>query len=419
MALIEKILARQILDSRGNPTIEVEAWSGNASAKAIVPSGASTGKHEALELRDEGKEFSGKSVLKAVKNVNELIAPKLIGLCFDEQKQIDELMIKLDNTSNKSKLGANAILGVSLAVCKLSALKNAIPLYKYIANLSGNKKICLPIPQLNVLNGGKHAGQENDVQETMLYPSKAKSFSEALRFSVEVYQELKKQLSKKFGWQSVLLGDEGGFAPPIKSETERLELLEKVLEELCLKEKFEFALDAAASEFFKEGKYFIGEKSFSSEELIDYWKNLVNEFKIYSLEDGLSEDDWLGWQALNKELGRKTQVVGDDLLVTNIFRIQKAVKEKSCNALLLKVNQIGTLTESIQAANLSFKNNWNVIVSHRSGETEDSFIADLVVGLNCGQSKFGAPARSDRNAKYNQLLRIEEALGKKAVYGRK
>ncbi|MDO8628033.1 MAG: phosphopyruvate hydratase [Candidatus Diapherotrites archaeon] len=419
MAIIDKIHARQVLDSRGNPTVEVEVWNGKDSAKAIVPSGASTGSFEALELRDGGKEFNGKSVLKAVKNVNEIIAPKLKGLNFEEQKQIDELMLKLDGTENKSKLGANAILGVSLAVCKLTAQKNAIPLYEHIAHLFGQKKVCLPVPMLNVLNGGKHAGQENDVQETMIMPLHAKTFSEGLRYSVEVYHALGKELKKKFGWQSVLLGDEGGFAPPIKTQQERLELLEKVLEELGLKDKFVFALDPASSEFFKNGNYFVGSKKFSSAEMVDYWKELGTTFPLWSLEDGMAEEDWAGWQLLNKTLGGKMQLVGDDLLVTNTERIEKAIQQKACNALLLKVNQIGTLTESFASAKKSFDAGWNVIVSHRSGETEDTFIADLAVGLGCGQSKFGAPARSDRNAKYNQLLRIEEQLGTKAVYGRK
>ncbi len=423
LSKIKKIIAREVLDSRGNPTIEADVFTEKCFASAIVPSGASTGSHEALELRDGDKSrYNGKGVLKAVNNVNKAISKKAVGLNCENQKKIDELMISLDGTENKSNLGGNSILGVSMAICKAAAIEKNINLFQYINNISNNKnkskKFTLPIPQLNIMNGGKHAGMENDIQEHMIIPVKFKSFSEALRAGVEVYHELGRLLKSKFGSQGILLGDEGGYVPKIDNVNERLELISKAIENAGYKNKIFLALDCAASEFFYSDYYKIGSKNYSPGELIDFYKNLIGKYSIVSIEDGMAEDHWNGWKQLNKELGSKIQIVGDDLLVTNTKRIAQAVKEKACNSLLLKVNQIGTVTEAIEAANLALKNKWNVVVSHRSGETEDSFIADLVAGLNAGQSKFGAPARSERTAKYNRLLRIEEELGNKAAFAK-
>ena len=423
MSKIKKISAREVLDSRGNPTIEVDVFTDKCFASAIVPSGASTGSHEALELRDGDKSmYNGKGVLKAVNNVNKIISKKIIGLNCENQKKIDELMINLDGTDNKSNLGGNAVVGVSMAVCKIASLEKNIDLFQYIKNISNNKnkskKFSLPVPQLNIMNGGKHAGMENDIQEHMIMPLKFKNFSEALRAGVEVYHALGKLLKEKFGSQGILLGDEGGYVPKIDNVEERLELIEQAINNTGYKNKVFLALDCAASEFFYSDYYKIGSKSYSLGELIDFYKNLIGKYSIISIEDGMAEDHWNGWKQLNKELGNKIQIVGDDLLVTNAKRIDQAVKDKACNALLLKVNQIGTVTEAIEAANLAFKNKWNVVVSHRSGETEDSFIADLVVGLGANQSKFGAPARSERTAKYNRLLKIEEELGSKAEFAK-
>ena len=417
---IKKIKAREVLDSRGNPTVEVDLFTNSFSVNAIVPSGASTGIHEALELRDGEKRYSGKGVLKAVDNVNRMIAKKIIGMDCRQQKGIDNMLIELDGTENKSNLGANAILGVSMAVCKAGAICQDLKLYEYIQKLSNSKKLILPIPQMNVINSGKHAGTENDVQEHMIMPIGFKSFNDALRAGAETYHELKKILKEKYGAKATLLGDEGGFAPQIADVEERLELLLKAIGETGYDGKIKLALDCAASEFYDEKKqeYSISDKKFDRNELVDYYSSLVKKFSIVSIEDGFAQDDWVGWKIFNKELGKKVQIVGDDLLVTNVKRIKKALEEKACNSLLLKVNQIGSIAESITAANASFKNRWNVIVSHRSGETEDSFIADLAVGIGANQSKFGAPARSERTAKYNQLLRIEEELGKKAKFSR-
>ena len=414
MSKIKKIIAREVLDSRGNPTVEAEISSDKFSATAIVPSGASTGKHEALELRDKESRYNGKGVLKAVDNINKTISKKVVGLNCSNQKEIDNLMLELDGTENKSNLGANAMLAVSMAACKLGALHNGLDLFEHLNKISGSKEMSLPIPQLNIINGGKHAGMENDIQEHMIMPTGFSSFKEAIRAGTEVYHELKKILKKNYGAQGSLLGDEGGFAPKVKNTDERLQLIEKAIENAGYKNKIKLALDCASSEFFYNDHYKIGDKKFSSEKLIYFYESLIKKYNIVSIEDGMAEDDWQGWQQMNKELGNKVQLVGDDSLVTNVERIKRAIKEKSCNSLLLKVNQIGTVTEAIEAANLAFKNKWTVVVSHRSGETEDIFIADLVVGINSGQSKFGAPARSDRTAKYNQLLRIEEKLGNNA-----
>jgi enolase len=416
MSKIVKIKAREILDSRGNPTVEVDLFTKNGLSRASVPSGASTGKHEALELRDGGKRYLGKGVLKAVGNVDDVIAEKLVGRDCAKQEEVDRLMIELDGTPNKSKLGANAILAVSMAVCKAGALESNLQLYEYIANLVNSKGLTLPIPQMNVINGGLHAGIENDVQEHLIIPRGAKSFSDALRMCSETYYILKKKLKERFGNSAIHVGDEGGFVPPLKSVDERLEFITEAIEELGYTEEFALGIDAAASEFYHNGKYKILKKEYSVAELSDFYGELWEKFKLISIEDGFSEDDWNAWSMLESKLGEKIQLVGDDLLVTNVTRIKKAIETQACNALLLKLNQIGTVSEALDAFKLAKKTGWNVIVSHRSGSTEETFFADLVVGLDAGQFKYGAPARSERTCNYNQLLRIEEALGSKAVY---
>lgn len=412
---IHALKAREILDSRGNPTVEADVLTNDGIFRAAVPSGASTGQHEALELRDKEKRYRGKGVLKAVNNVKTILAQKLKGLDCTQQHEIDTQMIDLAG-ENKAHLGANAVLAVSMACCRAATHAKQQPLYQYLGDLAKTKPAVLPIPQMNVINGGAHAGLENDVQEHMIMPVGAKSFHEALQMGTEVYHELKSLLKKKFGARATLIADEGGFVPPLNTVTERLDLILSAIDQVGYGSKVKLALDCAASEFYSTNKYTLGKKGYSVDELIDYYADLIATYPIVSLEDGLAEDDWQGWQALTKKIGKKVQIVGDDNLVTNPERIKKAIATNACNALLLKVNQIGTVTETIHAAALAQKNNWKVVVSHRSGETEDSFIADLVVALNAGQSKFGAPARSDRNAKYNQLLRIEEELGKKARY---
>ncbi|PIN98114.1 MAG: phosphopyruvate hydratase [Candidatus Diapherotrites archaeon CG10_big_fil_rev_8_21_14_0_10_31_34] len=415
---IDFVKARQVFDSRGNPTVEAEVKAGKITERAIVASGASTGSNEAIELRDKEKAFKGRGVLKAVENINKKISPKLKGMDVTQQKEIDKAMIELDGTENKSVLGANAVASVSMAVAKAGAKVQEVPLYEYLGQLAENKKFCLPIPQMNVLNGGKHAGLEHDIQERMIYPFGAKSFFEAMQMSTEIYHSLKALMKKKFGYSAGLIGDEGGFVSSEKDEEKKLELILNAVEETGYSGKVELAIDPASTEFYKNGKYFLGNKIFSAGELVDFYSELAEKFNIYSIEDGMAEEDWKGWNELNEALGNKYQIVGDDLLVTNIKFIERAIKENSCNSLLLKVNQIGSVSESIDSALLAFKNSWTVVVSHRSGETEDSFIADLVVGLGTGQSKFGAPARSDRNAKYNQLLRIEDSM-KNSVYGKR
>jgi len=416
---IKKIRAREVLDSRGDPTVEVELSTKNFSVNSIVPSGASTGIHEALELRDNDKKrYGGKGVLKAVNNANKIISKKLIGLDCTKQREIDNLLTELDGTENKSKLGANAILGVSMAVCKAGAASLKLPLYLYLSNISGNKKLTLPISQMNMLDGGAHVGAEDDIQEHMLVPHGFNSFSESLRAGAEAYHAIKNKIVKEYGYKVASITAEGGFIAPMNGVEERLQFLQSSIEQAGYSKKISIALDSAASEFYKDSKYILGEKSMSSEELVNLYKELVRSYPIISIEDGLAQDDWDGWALLSKELGKKIQLVGDDLLVTNIGRIRMALEHKACNALLLKVNQIGTVTEAIDAANIAMKNKWNVIVSHRSGETEDTFIADLAVGLGASQSKFGAPARSERTAKYNRLLRIEEYLGKKARFAK-
>jgi enolase len=416
MSDIKKITAREILDSRGNPTVEVDLFTRNGLSRASVPSGASTGKHEALELRDKGKRYLGKGVLKAVGNVNRIIAGELVGKDCTKQREADALMLELDGTPDKSRLGANAILAVSMAVCKAGSLESNLSLYGYMAGLAGSEVLTLPIPQMNVINGGLHAGIENDFQEHLIIPRRADSFSDALRMCSETYHTLKEELKKRFGHSATLVGDEGGFVPPLKEVEQRLELITEVIEELGYVKEFALGVDAAASEFFSDGKYRILEKEYSAAELSDYYSELCGRFKMVSIEDGFSEDDWTAWNKFESRLGEKIQIVGDDLLVTNVNRIRKAIETNACNALLLKLNQIGTVSEALDAFQLARKAGWNVIVSHRSGSTEETFFADLVVGLGAGQFKYGAPARSERTCNYNQLLRIEEALGSKAVY---
>ncbi len=415
---IRKVSAREILDSRGNPTVEVELQTGRSIGRATVPSGASTGTHEALELRDGDKvRYSGKGVLKAVRNVSEVIGPKVMGLDARKQQEIDRLMLKLDGTPNKSKLGANAILGVSLAAAKAAAEGLGEPLYKY---LGGDDAKILPVPMMNVINGGKHAGSELSIQEFMILPVGADRFGEALRIGAEVYQNLKKFLIEKYGRAAINVGDEGGFAPPMNTVREALDALSKAVDMAGYKLGADvvLAMDAAASEFYddKTKMYRIDGEKIGSEKLIALYRKLVEEYPIKSIEDPLHEEDFAGFTAITKEIGRTVQIVGDDIFVTNVKRLQRGIDQGAANALLLKVNQIGTLTESIEAADLCFLNNYHVVVSHRSGETEDTTIADLAVALGAGQIKTGAPARAERTAKYNQLLRIEENLGGSARF---
>ena len=420
MTIIANVLGREVLDSRGNPTVEVEVWLEDGSiGRAIVPSGASTGEHEAVELRDgDKKRYGGKGVLQAVDNVNETIADALLGWDATEQKAIDDMLIELDGTPNKGKLGANAILGASLAVAKAAADSLELPLYRYIG---GTYAHVLPVPMMNILNGGKHAPDGPDFQEFMIMPVGADSFREALRWCAEIYAALKKVLSGK-GYVTTV-GDEGGFAPSLPSNEGAVELILEGIEKAGYKagEQVFIALDPAISELYQDGKYVLAKekRSLTGEEMVSFWEAWIKKYPIISLEDGLDQNDWNNWVKLQKALGDKVQIVGDDLLVTNPELVRKAIDLKACNSLLCKVNQIGSLTEAIAAARLAQKYNWSVVVSHRSGETEDLTIADLVVALNAGQIKTGAPQRSDRIAKYNQLLRIEEQLGAAAVYAGK
>lgn len=415
MSYIASIHARQILDSRGNPTIEVDVLTENERlGRAAVPSGASTGIHEAVELRDNNKKvYLGKGVLKAVKNVNTVIADKLLGWDVADQTGIDEMMIAMDGTANKSKLGANAMLAVSLAVAKAAALEANLPLYRYIG---GTNARVLPIPMMNILNGGAHADNKIDFQEFMVMPIGAKSFSEGLQWGVEIFHALKSVLKKK-GY-STNVGDEGGFAPNIQSNEEAIETVLTAIHAAGYKQgsQVAIAMDAANSELWnaKEKKYIFHKsdgKKMTSEQLVKYWENWVRQYPIISIEDGMAEDDWKGWKMLTDTIGSKCQLVGDDLFVTNVNRLERGIKENTANALLVKVNQIGTLTETINAVSMAQNNGYNTIMSHRSGETEDNTIADLAVALNCGQIKTGSASRSDRMAKYNQLIRIEEMLG--------
>jgi len=415
MAKIRKMHASEIYDSRGNPTVEVDVFTEKFMARAEVPSRASTGTHEALELRDGGKRLLGQGVRKAVKNVNTILNRKLKGLDVTKQEKIDELMIDIDGTKNKAKLGANAILGVSMAVTRAGALALGIPLYKYIAQLAETKKLTLPIPCMNVINGGKHAGNELDFQEFMLNPVGAKSFSEALQIGSEVYHILKEDIKKHHGLNAVNVGDEGGFAPPVATGEEGFNLLTEAVADAGYKKKVKFGMDAAASEFYHDGHYYFEKKKLTSNKMLEEYEDLVKNYPIISIEDPFDQEDFEAFRELTKKLKGKTQIVGDDLTVTNPERVRKAIRTSACNCLLLKVNQIGSITEALEAAKLAFSQEWNVMVSHRSGETRDDFVADLVVGLSTGQIKSGAPCRAERLAKYNQLLRIEEELGKKAV----
>jgi enolase len=418
MSFISQIHARQIFDSRGNPTVEVDVTlDSGVVGRAAVPSGASTGKHEAVELRDDDKSmYMGKGVLKAVENVNSRIAEELVGFSVYEQALLDKIMLEMDGTPNKANLGANAILGVSLAAARAAAQDAGMPLYRYIGGVGAST---LPVPMMNILNGGSHADNSIDFQEFMIMPTGASSFSEALRWGTEIFHHLKNVL-KKQGF-STNVGDEGGFAPNIKSNEDAIKIVLQAIETAGYRpgEDVFIAMDAAVSEFYEDGVYHFkkstGDKLTSSQ-MVDYWADWVKKYPIISLEDGMDEDDWSGWKALTDRVGKQTQLVGDDLFVTNVDRLQRGIDENIANAILIKVNQIGTLTETINAVNLGRRNGYKSVMSHRSGETEDSTIADLAVALNTGQIKTGSASRSDRMAKYNQLLRIEEELGEVAYF---
>jgi len=425
MSTISKIQAREILDSRGNPTVEVDVvLSDGIMGRAAVPSGASTGENEALELRDGDKNrFFGKGVLKAVANVNNTLAKVLEGVESKEQQKIDKMMIEEDGTEMKSKLGANAILGVSLACCRASANDLNLSLYQYIREVYEikEKDYVLPVPMMNILNGGKHADNNVDLQEFMIVPFGAKTFKEALRYGVEVFHSLKKVLKDK-GYNTSV-GDEGGFAPNLSSNSEAIEVIVKAITNAGYKpgKDVSIALDPAASEFYKSKYVLEGEpdhKEKTSDEMVAYYKELVDKFPVISIEDGMSERDWNGWKKMTQVLGNKIQIVGDDIFVTNPKIFKKGIAEKIANSILIKLNQIGTLTETVETVNLAYTNNYTAVISHRSGETEDTFIADLSVALSTGQIKTGSASRTDRICKYNQLLRIEEELGAKAIFGK-
>jgi len=417
MSKIKKITAREILDSRGNPTVEVDAVLDNGIlGRAAVPSGASTGSKEAVELRDNDKKrYLGKGVLKAVANVNEIIAPELIGKNPRKQKEVDHLMIKLDGTKNKAKLGANAILGVSLAVAKAAAQDEGLPIFKY---LGGDNARRLPITFFNILNGGKHADNNVDIQEFMIAPIGAKSFKEALRMAAETYHNLKAVLKSK--GLNTAVGDEGGFAPNLSSNEEAIQIIITAIEKAGYKtgKDISIVLDPAASEFYQDNRYILkaDKRRLSSEEMVKYYGNLISKYPIISIEDGLAENDWDGWRVLTKELGKKIQLTGDDIFVTNPKILSEGIKKGIANSVLIKLNQIGTLTETLETVEIAKKAGYTCVFSHRSGETEDSFLADITVATNAGQLKTGAPARSERLAKYNQLLRIEEELGSRAIF---
>jgi enolase len=415
--LIEEIIGREVLDSRGNPTVEVDVRleSGDLG-RAIVPSGASTGAHEALELRDGDKSrFGGKGVLKAVRAVNEDIAEALVGFDAADQVGLDKALIELDGTPNKSKFGANAILGVSLAASKAAANAFGLPLYRY---LGGVHAYVLPVPMLNIMNGGQHATNSTDFQEFMVMPVGAESFREAIRWGSEIYQSLKKVLHDR--GLSTTVGDEGGFAPSLPSNEAPLQVIMEAIEKAGYRpgEQIMLAMDPACTEIYKDGKYHLerDNRVLSSEEMVDYWVDIATRYPLISLEDGIAEDDWDGWKLLRQKLGDRVQLVGDDFLVTNVSRLRRAIDENACNSILIKLNQIGSLTETMAAIQLAQRHSMTAVVSHRSGESEDVTIADLVVATNAGQIKTGAPARTDRIAKYNQLLRIEDELGDAAKY---
>lgn len=420
MSIISAIQARQILDSRGNPTVEVDVWTENGiMGRAAVPSGASTGEHEAVELRDNEDEFMGKGVLKAVDNVNEIIAPELLGISVFEQNWIDMHMIELDGTENKAKLGANAILGVSLAVAKAAAAEQGMPLYRYVGGVNANT---LPVPMMNIVNGGSHSDAPIAFQEFMIMPVEAVSFSDSLRKGVEIFHHLKKVLKDRN--LSTAVGDEGGFAPNFTGTEDALDTIKQAVENAgySFGDEIMIALDCAASEFYEDGKYnyakYEGDtgKLRTTEEQVDYLAELCDKYPILSIEDGMDENDWEGWKLLTEKIGDRVQLVGDDLFVTNVEHLGRGIDEGIANSILIKVNQIGTLTETIDAVNMAKNAGFTAVMSHRSGETEDSTIADLAVALNTGQIKTGSASRSDRMAKYNQLIRIEELLGGTAVF---
>ncbi|GAX86987.1 enolase [Lebetimonas natsushimae] len=418
MVFIEDVFADEVLDSRGNPTVRATVvLSDGSEGEAIVPSGASTGALEALELRDGDERFGGKGVLKACENVNSIIANELIGMNPYDQAEIDYTMIELDGTENKSRLGANAILGVSMAVARAAAASLNLPLFRY---LGGSNGVILPTPMLNIINGGAHADNDVDLQEYMIMPTGFESFEDALRASSEVYHTLKKLL--KEDGHPTALGDEGGFAPNFKNNEEPIQYILKAIEKAGYKpgEQINIALDAASSEFYKNGKYVLaGEgKELSAEEMVSYYENLINKYPIVSLEDGLAEDDWEGWKILTQRLGNKIQLVGDDIFVTNKKILEKGIEENVANAILIKLNQIGTVSETMETVRLAQRNGYNCVISHRSGESEDAFIADFAVAVNSAQIKTGAPARGERTAKYNRLLRIERSLFKPEYIGK-
>ena len=419
---ITRIHAREVLDSRGNPTVEVEVSTASYSATAIVPSGASTGAHEAVELRDgDKKRYGGKGVLKAVNNVNTILAEEFMGAETRNQRQIDQRMMDIDGTENKGKIGANAILGVSLAVSKIAAQVEKLPYYQYLGNL-GNKgrSYLLPTPMMNVLNGGRHALRSTDLQEFMIMPVGAPNYHEALRYGAETFHALKKIINDR-GF-STSVGDEGGFTPSLPKNEDALKIIVEAIEKAGYKpgKDIALAMDPAASEFYEDGKYNLKTegRKLSSAQMIDYYENLIKKYPIISIEDGLAEDDWDGWKLMTEKLGGKVQLVGDDLLVTNTERLKKAIKGKNCNSILIKLNQIGTLTETLDAINMAHDAGFTAVVSHRSGETEDATIADLVVGMATGQIKTGSLCRSERICKYNQLLRIEESLDNPQYHGK-
>ena len=411
MAVIERVLAREVLDSRGNPTVECEVHlKGFAVGTAMVPSGASTGKYEAVELRDGGKRYHGAGVRTAVDNVGIKISKAIRKKTFKSQEELDNALLKLDGTSDKSNLGSNALLSVSLAFARANAFWHKRPLSNYINDILPKKKMCLPVPYSNLINGGKHAGTKLKIQEFMVVPHGAKSFAEATQMTVETYHSLKKKIVKKYGVNAANVGDEGGFAPPIDTAEQALDLLEQTIESLGYSGRLSLAIDSAASEFHKNGKYFLGKKGISPSELMDYYAKLANDYDIISFEDPFEEDDYDSFAELTKKVGHKVQIVGDDLLTTNPKRVEKAIASKACNALLVKPNQIGTVTETLKVVKLAKDGGWKIVVSHRSGETNDAFIADFAVGIGADYAKFGAPSRGERVAKYNRLSSIENEL---------
>ncbi len=411
---ITEVQAREILDSRGNPTIEVEIFAGEYMGRASVPSGASTGKMEAVELRDGDERFHGKGVRKAIENIERHIAPRLIGMDVLQQRKIDLMLIALDGTPNKSKLGANATLGVSLAAARLASYLLEMPLYKY---LGGTNAHVLPVPFMNVINGGAHAGNELSIQEHMIAPVGAENVREAIRMGSEVYHQLKSVLKKKYGPNAINVGDEGGFAPPMKDIEEPFEAITQAIDEMGYSDRVKIAIDSAASGFYSDGRYTVQGKEMSAGELMDIYEELVNKYPIILLEDPFAEDDWNAFMDITSKLGKRIEIVGDDIFVTNPELIRQGIEKKAANAALIKLNQIGTVTETIEAVTVAQRAGWKTLVSHRSGETADDFIADFAVAMNTGQIKSGAPCRVDRVEKYNQLMRIEEELKETAEYG--